>query len=215
MTDFIKLVIADDEPLIRDGLKIMLESLQDIQVVGLAANGQEAFDLCRQHQPDVVLMDIRMPQLNGIEGTRLIKGAYPGIAVLILTTFQDRDYITQAMQLGAAGYLLKDSDYQEIHHGIHLALSGKIVMDQTVTANLITTMPAADTKPSLPADLDLSAKDRQLLRLVAKGYNNKEIAQSLYLSEGTIKNNISQLLLKVGVRDRTQLAIFAHEHHLN
>lgn len=215
MTKKIKLVIADDEQLIRSGLKIMLETYEEIEVVGLAANGQEAFELTQNLRPDLVLMDIRMPVTNGIEGTRLIKSQFPEVAVLIVTTFQDTDYIVEAMQLGASGYLLKDSDYEEIYRGINVALSGKVVMDPQVSNRLIQHSLEGHKEYTLPDTLDLTEKEHDLLRLVAKGMNNKEIASQLYLSEGTIKNNISQLLFKLELRDRTQLAIFAIEHGLN
>lgn len=207
----IKVLIADDEQLIRTGLKMMLETYDDIEVVGLAANGKEAFEMCDAHQPNVVLMDIRMPESNGIEGTRLIKTNYPDVKVLIVTTFQDTEYIVEAMQLGASGYLLKDSNYDEIYHGIQMALADKVVMDSQVSSRLLNNSPSTNSQP---LKIDLTEKEKQLLHYIAKGYNNKEIAQTLFLSEGTIKNNISQLLLKLELRDRTQLAVFAIDHGL-
>lgn len=212
MNDKIRLIIADDEQLIRSGLKIMLESLDDIEVVGLASNGKEAYELVRTYRPDIVLMDIRMPVFGGIEGTKLIKESFPDTYILIVTTFQDTEYILEAMKLGASGYLLKDSDYREIYEGIKLVLSGKIVMDREVSSKLVNRTSLGKAK--LP-DLDLNDKEREIIKNVSKGRNNREIAEIMFLSEGTIKNSISQILLKLDLRDRTQLAIFAIENGLN
>lgn len=212
MKDKIRLIIADDEQLIRSGLKIMLESLDDIEVVGLASNGKEAYELVRTHRPDIVLMDIRMPVSGGIEGTKLIKESFPDTYILIVTTFQDTEYILEAMKLGASGYLLKDSDYREIYEGIKLVLSGKIVMDREVSSKLVNRTSLGKAKL---LDLDLNDKEREIIKNVSKGRNNREIAEIMFLSEGTIKNSISQILLKLDLRDRTQLAIFAIENGLN
>lgn len=212
MADKIRVIIADDEQLIRSGLKIMLESLDDIEVVALASNGKEAYELVKVYRPNVVLMDIRMPVSNGIEGTKLIKKEFPDTYILVVTTFQDTEYILEAMKLGASGYLLKDSDYQDIYDGIKLVLSGKIVMDSQVSSKLVN-QTSLDRVKEL--DLDLNDKEREIIRNVSRGRSNREIAELMFLSEGTIKNSISQILLKLDLRDRTQLAIFAIENGLN
>ena len=212
----IRIVIADDEKLIRTGLKIMLESFGDIEVVGLAENGQQAYELCQQHKVDLVLMDIRMPGTSGIEGTRAIKSDFPQVTVLIVTTFQDVEYIMEAISLGASGYLLKDSSHEAIYEGIKVALSGKVVMDSSVTECLLlhTKDEVLATRQGEIGDYKLTDKELQLIRLVSQGKNNKEISQTLFLSEGTVKNNISQLLFKLELRDRTQLVIFAYENSI-
>ncbi|MBS4456168.1 response regulator transcription factor [Tuanshanicoccus lijuaniae] len=210
MDEVIKIVIADDEQLIRSGLKLMLNTFSDIDVVGVASNGQEALEQCQQHEVDVVLMDIRMPKVNGIEGTKLVKTHFPDVAVLIVTTFQDSDYILKAMNEGASGYLLKDSDYDEIYQAIKTVAAKQIVLDAAVTKQLL--QQSSPTKSEVATQL--SAKEIQLLSAIAHGLNNKEIAQQLFLAEGTVKNNISQLLVKLDLRDRTQLAIFAIENGL-
>ncbi|MCW6674612.1 response regulator transcription factor [Aerococcaceae bacterium NML171108] len=213
----IRLLIVDDEKLIRTGLQIMLETFADVQVVGLAENGRQAYEQCCQQHVDAVLMDIRMPETDGIEGTRLIKEQFPHIAILILTTFQDSDYTTQAMQCGASGYLLKDSSHEAIYDGIKVALSGKIVMDSTVSEQLLGQLSTSQQglqKERLQQHA-LTDKELQLIQLISSGLNNKEIAQTLFLSEGTVKNNVSQLLFKLDLRDRTQLVIFAYENGLN
>ena len=214
MTNPIKLIIADDEMLIRTGLKIMLEASGNVEVLALAESGRAAFEACKENQPDVVLMDIRMPESNGIEGTKLIKEAFPEVKVLIVTTFQDTEYIVEAVQNGASGYLLKDSSPEAILDGIKVAMSGKVVMDTVISEALLT-----NTTVEKPATFDaekwgLTPREVELIQQVAQGLSNKEIAQTLFLSEGTVKNNISTILSKLELRDRTQLVIFAYENKL-
>ena len=216
MSEKIKVMLVDDEQLIRSGLKIMLETYPDIEVIHQAGNGREAFECCKKEVPDVVLMDIRMPVSTGIEGTKLIKEAYPEVKIVMVTTFQDTEYIVEAMQYGASGYLLKDSSYEAIYDGIKVALSGKVVMDATVSEKLVM-QPKAQTTTDQQTDissLGLTEREIELIRLVSQGLNNKEISESLFLSEGTVKNNISTILSKLALRDRTQLVIFAYDHHI-
>jgi len=216
MSEKIKVMLVDDEQLIRSGLKIMLETYPDIEVIHQAGNGREAFECCQMEVPDVVLMDIRMPVSTGIEGTKLIKEAYPEVKIVMVTTFQDTEYIVEAMQYGASGYLLKDSSYEAIYDGIKVALSGKVVMDATVSEKLVM-QPKAQTTTEQQTDissLGLTEREIELIRLVSQGLNNKEISEALFLSEGTVKNNISTILSKLALRDRTQLVIFAYDHHI-
>ena len=216
MSEKIKVMLVDDEQLIRSGLKIMLETYPDIEVIHQAGNGREAFECCKKEVPDVVLMDIRMPVSTGIEGTKLIKEAYPEVKIVMVTTFQDTEYIVEAMQYGASGYLLKDSSYEAIYDGIKVALSGKVVMDATVSEKLVM-QPKAQTTTEQQTDissLGLTEREIELIRLVSQGLNNKEISEALFLSEGTVKNNISTILSKLALRDRTQLVIFAYDHHI-
>ena len=197
MTKPIRLIIADDEMLIRTGLKIMLEASGNVEVLALAENGRAAFEACNIHRPDVVLMDIRMPESNGIEGTKLIKEAFPEVKVLIVTTFQDTEYIVEAVQNGASGYLLKDSSPEAILDGIKVALSGKVVMD-TVISEALLTKTSVEKEESFDAEKwGLTTREVELIAQVAKGLSNKEIAQTLFLSEGTVKNNISTILSKL------------------
>jgi DNA-binding response regulator len=216
MSEKIKVMLVDDEQLIRSGLKIMLETYPDIEVIHQAGNGREAFECCQIEVPDVVLMDIRMPVSTGIEGTKLIKEAYPEVKIVMVTTFQDTEYIVEAMQYGASGYLLKDSSYEAIYDGIKVALSGKVVMDATVSEKLVM-QPKSQTTTDQQTDissLGLTEREIELIRLVSQGLNNKEISEALFLSEGTVKNNISTILSKLALRDRTQLVIFAYDHHI-
>ena len=216
MSEKIKVMLVDDEQLIRSGLKIMLETYPDIEVIHQAGNGREAFECCQMEVPDVVLMDIRMPVSTGIEGTKLIKEAYPEVKIVMVTTFQDTEYIVEAMQYGASGYLLKDSSYEAIYDGIKVALSGKVVMDATVSEKLVM-QPKSQSTTDQQTDissLGLTEREIELIRLVSQGLNNKEISEALFLSEGTVKNNISTILSKLALRDRTQLVIFAYDHHI-
>ena len=216
MSEKIKVMLVDDEQLIRSGLKIMLETYPDIEVIHQAGNGREAFECCKKEVPDVVLMDIRMPVSTGIEGTKLIKEAYPEVKIVMVTTFQDTEYIVEAMQYGASGYLLKDSSYEAIYDGIKVALSGKVVMDATVSEKLVMQpkAPASSTEKTDISSFGLTEREIKLIRLVSQGLNNKEISEALFLSEGTVKNNISTILSKLALRDRTQLVIFAYDHHI-
>ena len=215
MSEKIKVMLVDDEQLIRSGLKIMLETYPDIEVIHQAGNGREAFECCKKEVPDVVLMDIRMPVSTGIEGTKFIKEAYPEVKIVMVTTFQDTEYIVEAMQYGASGYLLKDSSYEAIYDGIKVALSGKVVMDATVSEKLVMQPKAPTTIEKTDiSSLGLTEREIELIRLVSQGLNNKEISEALFLSEGTVKNNISTILSKLSLRDRTQLVIFAYDHHI-
>ncbi|UXY41452.1 response regulator transcription factor [Granulicatella adiacens] len=214
MTKPIRLIIADDEMLIRTGLKIMLEASGNVEVLALAENGRAAFEACTIHRPDVVLMDIRMPESNGIEGTKLIKEAFPEVKVLIVTTFQDTEYIVEAVQNGASGYLLKDSSPDAILDGIKVALSGKVVMDTVISEALLTNTSIEKEERFDAEKWGLTTREVELIAQVAKGLSNKEIAQTLFLSEGTVKNNISTILSKLELRDRTQLVIFAYDNKL-
>ena len=215
MSEKIKVMLVDDEQLIRSGLKIMLETYPDIEVIHQAGNGREAFECCKIEVPDVVLMDIRMPVSTGIDGTKLIKEAYPEVKIVMVTTFQDTEYIVEAMQYGASGYLLKDSSYEAIYDGIKVALSGKVVMDATVSEKLVMQpkTPTMIEKTDI-SSFGLTEREIELIRLVSQGLNNKEISEALFLSEGTVKNNISTILSKLALRDRTQLVIFAYDHHI-
>ena len=215
MSEKIKVMLVDDEQLIRSGLKIMLETYPDIEVIHQAGNGREAFECCKIEVPDVVLMDIRMPVSTGIEGTKLIKEVYPEVKIVMVTTFQDTEYIVEAMQYGASGYLLKDSSYEAIYDGIKVALSGKVVMDATVSEKLVMQPKAPTTIEKTDiSSFSLTEREIELIRLVSQGLNNKEISEVLFLSEGTVKNNISTILSKLALRDRTQLVIFAYDHHI-
>lgn len=215
--DKIKVILVDDERLVRAGLKIMLESFEDIEVIEEASNGEEALKACRKAEADLVLMDIRMPKCDGVVGTKLIKGEFPKIKVLILTTFNDVAYIHEALKYGAAGYLLKDSDCEVIYEGIKSCVKGNVVVHPEVASKIINENLNYNNKSNLEEvknNYDLNDKEISIIKEVANGLSNKEIGEKLYLSEGTIKNNISNILSKLSLRDRTQLTIFAFKNNI-
>ena len=213
----IKVIIVDDEKLVRSGLKIILETFKDIEVIDMASNGEEALVACRRNEPHVVLMDIRMPKCDGVLGTKLIKKEFEDIKVLILTTFNDVEYIHEALKYGASGYILKDSDYDLIYEGIKGCFKGNVVVHPEVASKIInenTTYNKRSTVEDTMTNYDLNNKEINIIKEVASGLSNKEIGEKLFLSEGTIKNNISNILCKLSLRDRTQLTIFAFKNNI-
>lgn len=213
----IKVLLVDDEKLVVDGLKIILETYEDIEVIGTAHNGEEALKECRKNSPDVVLMDIRMPKSDGVMGTKLIKKEFKDTKILILTTFNDVQYIHEALKYGASGYILKDSDYDLIYEGIKACMKGNVVINPEVASKIISENVEYSQKSSIDKiknDYDLSEKEISIIKEVANGFSNKEIGEKLFLTEGTIKNNISMILSKLELRDRTQLTIFAFKNNI-
>ncbi|MCC0644025.1 MULTISPECIES: response regulator transcription factor [unclassified Clostridioides] len=204
----IKVLIVDDEKLIRKGLKIILSSYDDLEIIGDASNGYEALEFCKSNDVDVVLMDIRMNICDGVLGTRLIKEYDESIALLILTTFNDDEYIKDAMKFGASGYLLKDSSDEVLHEGIRSSFFGNVVLDKNVAEKIMSSEKTVEHE-HISNIYNLTEKEISIIKLIAHGLSNKEISQELFLSEGTIKNNITNILGKLELRDRTQLAIFA------
>lgn len=203
------MLIVDDDALIRDGLKILLELEKDFSVVGAATNGKEAFELCQKERPDIVLMDIRMPIMDGVLGTKLIKQHMPAIKVVILTTFKDDDYIKEAIKSGAEGYILKNQPSDSIMECLRTVGKGNTVFEKEVASTL--SMMLKEEKKT-PTNLNLSTRELEVLSLIAEGLSNKEIAERIYLSEGTTRNYVTVLLEKLQLRDRTQLAIFYLKH---
>lgn len=200
-----KVLIVDDDALIRDSLKILVGMESDMEVVGTASNAQGAYDFCRHQQPDIVLMDIRMPVLDGVLGTKLIKSQFSNIKIIMLTTFKDDEYIKEAIKNGASGYMLKNQSSDSIIESIRAVHKGSIVLEQEV-AQSITSMLKESKKQQ--SSLDITDREWDVLKLVGEGYTNKEIAEKLYLSEGTVRNYVTMLLDKLNLRDRTQLAIY-------
>ncbi len=201
-----RVLIVDDDALIRDSLKLLLELEPDFRVAGLAANGQEAIDLCRQELPDLVLMDIRMPVLDGVLGTKKLKELYPGLPVVVLTTFRDEEYIKEALKNGASGYILKSQPADSIIESLRAVAKGNIVLERDVATSLSAMLPE-DNRADL-SRYSLTEREAEVLALVGQGQSNREIAEELYLSEGTVRNYVTALLEKLNLRDRTQLAIF-------
>lgn len=209
-----KILLVDDEILIREGLKILLSTYEDIEVVGTCSNGEEAYDFCRKNTVDVVLMDIRMDVCDGVKGTKLIREFNKQIKVLILTTFKDNEYIESAMSYGASGYLLKDSSSDKIYSAIKSAHMGNVVVHPEIASQMLQKEDKSNARVDLQeimSQYQLTEKDISIIRQIAMGHSNKEISENLFLAEGTVKNNISQLLSKLALRDRTQIAIFAFQ----
>ena len=209
----LRVVIADDQPMMRAGFKAVLEATGGIEVVAEAGTGEEAVLAARRHDPDVVLMDIRMPGLDGIEATRRL----PGHRVLILTTFGLDEYIIEALRAGASGFLLKDAPTQEVVDAVHAVAAGDAVLAPAVTRQLLDQvgrrLPAAMSRAP-EALRELTDREQQVLRMLAVGLSNAEIAEALVLSEATVKTHVSNLLGKLGLRDRVQAVIYAYESGL-
>lgn len=207
----IKVVIADDIQILRQGLKAILEQDDGIEVAGLAADGREAWQLCRKLKPDVVLMDMRMPQYDGSYGITRIKADFLDIRVLVLTTFDDRETVDAAVQGGADGYILKEMEDDKVIQSVKAVCAGIRVFGGSVFEGMRRQMAL----PGAKADLDLTPREMDIMRLVAQGMDNREIAAGLFLAEGTVRNNISRLLEKLKLKDRTQLAVFAVKNNLD
>ncbi|MCL2592653.1 MAG: response regulator transcription factor [Defluviitaleaceae bacterium] len=194
-----KLVIVDDDPLILKSLELTLSRETDIQVVGCASDGSKALTVCQEKLPDIVLMDIRMPGVDGISATRLIKQRFPNIRIMMLTTFDDKPNIQQALAAGADGYLIKTDKIADIAGKLRIMIDGTSVLGADVLKKL-----ATETNPSLD---ELTERERDITRLVAQGLTNKEIANHLFLSEGTVRNNIVVIMEKLNITNRTQLGL--------
>ena len=210
----IKVLIVDDQELIRQSLKVVLNVSPGIEVVDTADSGNKALKSVAAHKPDVVLMDIRMPGMDGVEATRLIKDRYPHIKVIVLTTFDDDEYVFGALQNGASGYLLKGSNISELADAIKIAHSGGAMINPNIASKMISQFShmakgSMQIQVDEQATADITKSEWQVIRTVGQGMSNKEIAAELHLSEGTVRNAISSVLLKLNLRDRTQLAIWA------
>jgi DNA-binding NarL/FixJ family response regulator len=216
----VRVLVVDDQRLIRESIAALLSIQDGIEVVGECADGREAVDQALALQPDVILMDVRMPGvdgklgLDGVEATAVLRQRVPQCRVVMLTTFDDEQYVVQALRAGAAGYLLKDLPARELAEAVRLARDGVAQFDPAAVARLANALDRVD--PAVPvADIPLTAREVDVLRLVARGSTNREIAGTLYLSEGTVKNHVSRILTRLGLRDRTQAAIYAKEHGLS
>ena len=214
----IKLLLADDQDILTEGLKLILGAEEDIEIVGTANNGNKAYDLCRVRKPDVVLMDIQMPEVNGVGATAMIKKEFPHIKIIVLTTFNDDEYIYDALKNGALGYLLKDTSPMEILKAVRTVYNGGALIQSEVAVKVIDKFSqlAKDNadKHIDPKVQQLTEREIEICRLIAEGKNNQEISEELFLSQGTIKNHITKVLLKLDLRDRTQLAIFTINNDL-
>ncbi len=207
----IRVMIADDSLIFRETITALLAQDPDIFVVASAGNGREAFALCQQYNPDVVLMDIRMPECDGIEGTRLIKNSFPRMKVIIFTTFEDQDYITEALRYGAEGYVLKDSGQDHIRMVIKSVYKGYPVFHEKALGTMV---QSVSEMQSGKASMELSPTEQKILNYIVEGKSNRQIGILLRLSEGRIRNIISDLFERTNTTDRTQLAVFAVRNDL-
>jgi DNA-binding NarL/FixJ family response regulator len=209
----IRVLIADDQTLVRAGFRMVVDARDDLSVVGEAADGAEAVALAAELHPDVVLMDVRMPLMDGIEATRRITALDGAAHILILTTFDLDQYVYEALRAGAAGFLLKDAPPEELAAAIRAVAAGDSLLAPSVTRRLIERFVAAPAPPSAdPAVLtDLSAREAEVLRLVARGLSNQQIADELVVSTATVKSHVARLLMKLGLHDRTQAVVLAYE----
>lgn len=206
----IKVILADDVKILRTGLKAVISGDSEIEVVGEADNGKEAYELSVRLKPDVVLMDMRMPDYDGGYGTRKIKDTLPDVKVLVLTTFDDKETVDRAVSSGADGYILKEMDNDKIISSIKAVAGGiNVFCDNIFRSIKKDVYVQQDAK-----NYDLSERETDFLRLICEGYDNKEIASELFLAEGTVRNGISRLLEKLGLKDRTQLAVFAIKNNI-
>ncbi|MEU8565934.1 response regulator transcription factor [Streptomyces cyaneofuscatus] len=218
MTPPIRAVIADDQMMVRQGFTVLLNAEPDIEVVGQAVNGLDAVAQAGELAPDVVLMDIRMPELGGIEATRRITAAERStVKVLVLTTFDLDEYVYEALRAGASGFLLKDASADELAHAVRVVAAGDALLSPNITKRLITEFSRTAGAPRAPLKErigDLTERETEVLSLVAAGLSNTEIAGALILAEQTVKTHVGRILVKLGVRDRTQAAVFAYESGL-
>lgn len=210
----IKLLIADDQQLIRDSLRIVLETKEMIEITGAVSNGVEVIRSVRENRPDVILMDIRMPEMDGVQCTQIIKENYPDIKIIILTTFDDDEYIFSALKYGASGYLLKGISMDSLVDAIQKVYSGNAMINgdiATKVLDMFSKMAQNDISIKVEDGLEKEITDSEwkVIRLVSEGMSNKEIASKLYLTEGSVRNYLSSILRKLDLRDRTQLAIWA------
>lgn len=210
----IRVLICDDQVVVCEGLRAILSVVADIEVIGVSNDGQQALDLVDMHHPDVVMMDLKMPVMNGVQATRAIVSRFPETRVLVLTTYDMDDWVFDAIRAGAAGYLLKDTPAEDIISAIRNIAAGKKIIDPNLTGKLFDQVKVNKIVPSIEINKALSEREIDVLREIGQGLSNQEIAAKLFLSEGTVRNYVSSLLFKLKAGDRTRLAIFALKNGL-
>ncbi|MFZ6031441.1 MAG: response regulator [Chloroflexota bacterium] len=210
----VRVLICDDQEIVREGMQAILKTAPGIEVVGLAGDGAEALALIPSARPDVVLMDLKMPGMNGIQATREIRAQHPGVRVLVLTTYDADEWVFDAIRSGAAGYLLKDTPRQQLTAAIHGTAAGKTYVDPSVAGKLFVQASQAPMPADSGVAAALSEREREVLALLARGLSNADIAARLFLSEGTVRNYVSAVFAKLGVTDRTQAAVLALRYGL-
>jgi DNA-binding NarL/FixJ family response regulator len=211
----IKVIICDDQAIVRDGLELLLKLEKDIEVIGMAQDGAEAVELVEKQPPDLVLMDLKMPGMTGVEATRRIRGLHPEIKILVLTTYDDDVWVFDAIRAGASGYLLKDTPREKVLESIRGTVEGKAYLDPSVAGKLLDQTASQQVQPSTRLTDKLTGREEDVLRWMARGLSNTEIANQLHLSEGTVRNHVSAIFAKLDVSDRTQAVIIAIRHGLD
>lgn len=206
----ISVMIVDDQPIVRDGLKLILSLSEEINVLCTASNGEEAVEMCEKYEPDIILMDIRMPVMDGVKATGIIKERYPKVRIIVLTTFNDDSFIFEALKNGASSYLLKDVESGELINTIKIIYLGGTMLQNSVAARLVNKMNELSSQKS--STDNLTQRELEISKLVAEGLSNKEIASKLFITEGTVKNHISSILSKLGLSHRTQIALYVIEN---
>mgnify|MGYP000865110945 FL=1 len=210
-----KVLVCDDQAIVRDGLELLLKLETDIDVVGMAQDGAEAVEMVNKILPDLVLMDLKMPGMNGVEATRRICAEHPAVKILVLTTFDDDEWVFDAVRAGAAGYILKDTPREKVVEAIRGTLYGKSFVDPVVAGKLLQHVSNKQEEPQSILTDKLTRREVEVLRAISHGLNNTDIAARLHLSEGTVRNHISAIFAKLDVTDRTQAAIIAIRHGLD
>ena len=210
-----KIIICDDQDIVRDGLELLLKLEKDIQIVGVASDGAEAVEMVKREEPDLILMDLKMPIMNGVDATREIKSVCPKVKVLVLTTNSTDDWVFDAIRSGASGYLLKDSPREEVLKAIRGTVEGKAYVDPSIAGKVLGEMSGTKKKPATLITGKLTQREIEVLSLLARGLSNDDIAKHLFLSEGTVRNHIGSIVDKLGLTDRTQAALIALQHGLD
>ncbi|ANB47279.1 MULTISPECIES: response regulator transcription factor [Bacillus] len=214
------IIIVDDQQIVREGLKMILSLHEEINIVGEASNGEHLLDLLKQIRPEIILMDIRMPIMDGIEATKLVKERYPDIKVIILTTFNDSEYIFTGLKSGADGYILKDSDSQEIIDSIKTACEGNILLNPKVTLKVVKALNSVEHNKELVQENNekeqlvqlLTPREKEVAKQIMEGKSNKAISEALFITEGTVKNYVSRILEKLQMNNRTELSLYLQKH---
>ena len=209
-----KILICDDQAIVREGLAMLLRLEADVQVVATAEDGAAAVELVEKHRPNLVLMDLKMPGMNGVDATRRIRTAHPEVRVLVLTTYDDDAWVFDAIRAGACGYLLKDTPRDELIKAIKGTAAGKTYVDPSIAGKVLEQATGRQVEPPTSITDKLTGREIDVLHLLAKGLSNADIAEHLFLSEGTVRNHVSAILAKLGVADRTQAAVIAIQHGL-
>jgi DNA-binding NarL/FixJ family response regulator len=212
-----RLLIADDHSLVREGLRTMLVKEEDLEVTGEAENGRQAVEMCRSLDPDLVLMDVRMPKMDGLAATRAIKDEQPGVAVLIITTYENPDYLFEAIKAGAAGYVLKDATRVQLLEAVRRVISGESPLNEKLSMQLLqrlaeegSEVPGPVPVAADPTEYSLTEREVEVLKLMSGGNTNREIAAELFISAGTVKSHVQHIIAKLGASDRTQAAVMAN-----